>query len=85
MKKWSEMSEAERYDLPPAERQAAHRDEWMERDPWRSSKTLTRDAAGRLVLRDRPAQQPSRKLTDQEYDRLSFSEKVLYAERMSGL
>jgi hypothetical protein len=61
--------------MTPAERWKAAQLAADELDPWRSTRTLSRDAHGNLVQSARTAQQPAR--ADQAtYDKMTYSERV---------
>lgn len=72
------------WDLTPQQRWDADRRAHDAISPWSDfSKTLTRDAAGKLVQVAR-APDVLQPVDDATYNRMTYGEKIAYAARMSG-
>jgi hypothetical protein len=72
------------WDLTPEQRWAAQQRAFDAISPWSDySKTLTRDAAGKLVQVAR-APDVLQPVDDATYNRMTYDEKKTYAARMSG-
>ncbi|HZV07278.1 MAG TPA: hypothetical protein VE999_19500 [Gemmataceae bacterium] len=70
------------YSMTPQERWQEDQRQLEASDPWLSPRTLSRDARGNLV--QGPAQTvPAGRVSQAEYDRMTYSERVNYAARMS--
>jgi hypothetical protein len=71
------------WDLSATERYERARREADDSDPWKSARPLMRTAAGHLVQGPAPAQTAPQKISDEEYARLTYPEKVRYANNFA--
>jgi hypothetical protein len=70
------------YSMTPQERWQEGQRALEASDPWISPRTLSRDVHGNLV--QGPAQAvPVGRISQAEYDRMTYSERVNYAARMN--
>lgn len=72
----------DQYSMTPQERWQVEQRKLEELDPWISPRPLLRNAAGYLVQGAAPAASTA-KVSQAEYDRMTYSERLAYAERMS--
>jgi hypothetical protein len=77
------MAERDFYSMTLEERWKADQLAADERDPWRSTRTLSRDAHGNLVQSARTSP-PAQRVDQAAYDRMTYPERVSYAAQFSG-